>query len=237
MSRLIVITGAGRGLGLSLAQRHLAQGDRVWALEWKPTEELTALEKSYPEALKWASCDISSTESVNQACAPILAQGETIGILYNVAGIYLQNARHGLMETDLDEGLPMYDINGVGLLRVCKALFPLLGEGSLVANITSEAGSITNCYRDGEYMYCISKAAANMASKLLSNELYPKGARVICFHPGWLRTQIGGANAYASPNSIDPSESAAGIMSVTDHIDTIPPSWLFMDYQRNLLPW
>lgn len=237
MSKLIVVTGAGRGLGLALAQRHLELGDTVWALEWKPSDELSKLEEEHPGQLFTAACDIGSTASVNQACAPLLERGETIGILYNVAGIYLQNARHGLAETDLDEGLAMYDINGVGLLRVCKALFPLLGEGTLVANVTSEAGSVTNCYRDGEYMYCLSKAAANMASKLLSNELYPRGGRVICFHPGWLRTQIGGERAFASPHSVDPMDSARGIMEVTTHLEKIPPSWMFMDYQHNLLPW
>lgn len=237
MNQLIVITGAGRGLGYALAVKHLELGDEVFAMEWMGSDELTALCAQYPHKLHVYSCDISSTESVQAASQELLNRGETLGIIYNVAGIYLQDARTGLFETDLDKGLKMYDINGVGQLRVCKALFPLIAKGTLVANITSEAGSINNCYRDGEYMYCISKAAANMGAKILSNELHPLGARVICFHPGWLRTQIGGANAYASSNSVDPMESAEGIMSVTTQIDSIPHSWMYMDYQRNLLPW
>jgi NAD(P)-dependent dehydrogenase (short-subunit alcohol dehydrogenase family) len=129
------------------------------------------------------------------------------------------------------------NVNGVGLLRICKAVFGLIGKGTVIANITSEAGSITNCYRSAEYMYSISKAAANMASKILSNEVYPLGARVICFHPGWLRTQMGGIDAKTSERGVEPADSAEQIIDKVINIDKIPASWIFMEQTGALLPW
>ncbi len=237
MGKLILVTGAGRGLGYAVAQLHLEAGDEVYALEYDPTDELRALETTYKDRLHTRQCDIGNTASVNKATAELVSRGQKLDILYNVAALYSEADRVGLAETDLDGGLRMYDVNGVGLLRVCKAVFSLIGEGTLVANITSEAGSITNCYRSCEYIYCISKAAANMASKLLCNEIYPLGGRVVCFHPGWLRTCMGGKRAAASEHSITALASARGIVGITTRIEEIPPSWLFMQHDSTLLPW
>jgi NAD(P)-dependent dehydrogenase (short-subunit alcohol dehydrogenase family) len=237
MSKLILTTGAGRGLGFAVASRHLAEGDEVYAWEYALTPELTALAEKHKNKLHVHRCDIGSTAGVNEAAAESLAAGRKLDVIYNVAGLYQHDARVGLAETDIDSGLHMYDVNGLGGLRVCKALLPLIGKGTVVANITSEAGSITNCYRSYEYVYCISKAAANMAARLLSNELHPRGARVLCFHPGWLRTQMGGERAAASEFSITPEKSAEDITGIVARIDEIPPSWMFMQHDGQLLPW
>jgi len=236
MNRLALITGAGQGLGFALAEKHLALGDEVYALTRRHTEQLTNLARQ-SERLHVHRCDIASTQSVNEAMAALLARGQRLDFLYNVAGLYAQEDRVSLADTDLDGGLRMADVNGVGLLRVTKAALPLIGEGSLVVNITSEAGSITNCYRSYEYMYCLSKAAANMASRLLSNELHLVGARVVCIHPGWLRTQIGGERAKNAAHSIEASKSAEDIVGIATRIGDIPPSWLFMQHDGTLLPW
>ena len=237
MNKLILVTGAGRGLAYEVTKLHLSMGDEVYAYECNPTDELTALEKASGGRLHIYLCDIGNTESVRDAVADLLASGKRLDIIYNIAGLYSEADRVGLEETDLDAGMHMYNVNGVGLLRVCKAVFPLIGKGTLVANVTSESGSVTNCFRASEYMYGISKAAANMASRLLSNELYPLGARVICFHPGWLRTRMGGARAANSKHSISAQESAGNIVNITTRIETIPSSWLFMQHDGSLLPW
>ena len=236
MNRLALITGTGQGLGFALAEKHLSLGDEVYALTRRSTDQLTGLAKRSGK-LHVHCCDIASTQSVQAAMAALLARGQRLDFLYNVAGLYGQQDRVPLADTDLDEGLHMLDVNGVGLLRVTKAALPLIGKGSLVVNITSEAGIITNCYRSYEYMYCVSKAAANMASKLRSNELHPLGARVICIHPGWLRTQIGGERAKGSPYAIEAAKSAEDIVGIATRIEEIPPSWLFMQHDGALLPW
>jgi len=235
LSKLALITGAGQGLGFALTEKHLALGHEVYALAHRPTEQLTGLKQN--NKLHIACCDIADTASVNAAMVGPLGRGQQLDFLYNVAGLYGAKDRVSLAETDLDAGLPMYDVNGVGLLRITKAALPLMGKGSLVVNITSESGSITNCYRSYEYMYCLSKAAANMATRLLSNELHPLGARVIAIHPGWLRTQIGGERAKDSPHAIEAAHSAENIVGIATHIDEIPPAWQFMWHDGALIPW
>ncbi|MCL2056801.1 MAG: SDR family NAD(P)-dependent oxidoreductase [Oscillospiraceae bacterium] len=238
MGRRVLVTGAGRGLGFALTALHLAAGDEVYAYEYALSDELEALKMSHAGRLHIYKCDIGSTQSVENAMSALVEKGGQLDIIYNVAGLYIQGEREkGLAQTDLDDGMDMYNVNGVGLLRVCKAAFPLIGKGTLVVNITSEAGSITACDRAFEYMYCISKAAANMASKLLSNELHPLGARVICINPGWMQTQIGGERAADSPGSIPPEKSAKDILGIVGRIDKIPHSHMFMWHHGTLLPW
>jgi NAD(P)-dependent dehydrogenase (short-subunit alcohol dehydrogenase family) len=236
MNQSVIVTGAGAGLGLALTKQHLERGDRVYALEARLSDELLGLADGQ-DKLQLFKCDISSTASVGAALAEVLAKEEKIDFLYNNAGIFRADSHCGLAETDIDADMAMMDVNAAGLLRVCKAALPKLAEGSIIVNITSEAGSIGDCYREGEYLYAMSKAAANMASMTLRNELRERGVRVICFHPGWLRSQMGGERAAASPYSISPEESAANIVAYATKPETIPAGVYFMEHTGKPLPW
>lgn len=71
----------------------------------------------------------------------------------------------------------------------------------VIVNISSEAGSIGECWRDREFDYCMSKAALNMQSVLLQKYLKSEGIKVLAIHPGWMRTDMGGAEADISPDT------------------------------------
>jgi NAD(P)-dependent dehydrogenase (short-subunit alcohol dehydrogenase family) len=236
MSRTVAVTGAGRGLGFSVAKRHIESGDRVYAFDVAVTDELRALAAKHG-GLRVYECDLSSTASVEEAASEMLAAETKLDILYNIAGIFRFEDRCGLADTDIDAGMIMMQVNAAGLLRMCKAAIPLIKEGSMVVNVTSESGSIGDCYRDVEYMYGMSKAAANMASMILYNEIKPRGAGVICFHPGWLRSPMGGKGAAESPYSVSCDESAANIIGYAVDPDTIPDNVFFMEHTGKPLPW
>jgi len=210
--RTVIVTGAGRGLGFSITRKHVEMGDRVYAMDCDLTDELKSLAET-SERLSIYYCDTGSTESVAEAARDVLAAGKRLDIIYNVAGIFRFEDKTGLEHTDLDAGLQMFNVNALGPLRVCRAVWPLIQEGTLVVNISSEAGSIGGSRRKQEYCYCMSKAALNMGSKILSNELWDRSARVISFHPGWLRTRMGGPDAFASKYSVSPDESAYAVHS------------------------
>lgn len=236
MNKTIIVTGAGRGLGYSIVNRHLAMKDYVYAYDYSLTDELKKLAEG-SELLKIHHCDISSTESVADATQEVLKNGKQVDIIYNVAGVFRFEDKVGLAETDLDLCASMYNINAVGALRVVKAVLPLVESGSLIINISSEAGSIGTCWRDKEYSYCMSKAALNMGAKIMANEFSKKSVRILNLHPGWMRTAMGGSRALASSNSISSDESSEDIVGIALDIDNIPRDQLFMLHTREPMPW
>ncbi|MDR0451499.1 MAG: SDR family oxidoreductase, partial [Treponema sp.] len=158
-------------------------------------------------------------------------------IIYSVAGIFAYHDDKGLAATDSETCIQYYNVNTLGTLRLGREIWPLIGKGTLVAIVSSEAGSIGAARRRAEYAYCMSKAAVNMLGKLLSNELWEKEARVVMFHPGWLRTKMGGDRAKRSDSSIEPDESADHLVTIALDIDKVPRDHLYMTHQGELLPW
>jgi NAD(P)-dependent dehydrogenase (short-subunit alcohol dehydrogenase family) len=237
MNRIIVVTGAGRGLGYSIVRKHLALHDTVYALYNQSALPLTALAEN-GTTLKPIQCNVASDADVAHAAREIIAAEKRVDIIYNVVGINnLEKSRRGIAETDTDYCLELFNVNALGALRVCKYLFPLIQKGSAVIQISSESGSIGGARRTQEYGYCMSKAAMNMSGKLLSNELWAKDARVMIFHPGWLKTDMGGEGARQSNNALFPDESAGNIVNLVLNIDAIPRDQIFMTHAGELLPW
>lgn len=236
MNQTIVVTGAGKGLGYCIAKKHLESGDNVLALEYSITPGLTELAKQHP-SLRAIRCDVTSTSMVKTALTPLFDRKKTVHILYNVAGIYFQEDCVPLEETDIDRFLSLYDVNALGQLRVIKEISPLLAKGAVILNVTSEAGSIGSCTRNSEYGYCMSKAAANMGAKILSNQLAARHIRIFCVHPGWLKTDMGGTKALLSNTSITPEESAAALIDIAQNPSSIPDDVMYLDYRKTPLCW
>ncbi len=101
----------------------------------------------------------------------------------------------------------------------------------MVANISSEIGSIALRREFRTPSYAIGKAAQNMATSLLSQALAPRGIKVVALHPGWVRTDMGGDNA-----ALSVAESAHGLLHVIDHLAP-EDSGRFLDWQGRPLPW
>jgi len=237
MNKSVVVTGAGQGLGYCIVKRHLDSGDHVFALDYKVSEDLRQLSKDNPNRIRIGKCDISSTKEVEETFANFSDEPKTVDVLYNVAGVYSFKDKVGLRQTDMETFTAMYNINAVGALRVCRALWDAFSNGSVIINISSEAGSIGSCWRKQEYAYCMSKAALNMGAKLLSNELEDRGVRVINIHPGWMRTTMGGEKAFASDRSVSPEESARHIVGIASGIDQIPKDRMYMTHTGDPLVW
>jgi NAD(P)-dependent dehydrogenase (short-subunit alcohol dehydrogenase family) len=236
MNKIIVVTGAGRGLGHSIVKKHLALQDTVYAFYHQLTDALNDLAEKNKH-LRIYKCDIASDNEVTGSMRDILEKEKRVDIVYNVAGIFIFEERVGLAQTDMDRCLLMYNINALGAMRVCKALWPLFQPGVLVVTISSESGSIGAMRRTKEYGYGMSKAAVNMGTKILSNELWEIGGRILNLHPGWLRTDMGGPDAFKSDKSVPPDESAENIVNLALNINTIPRDQMFMTHTGEILPW
>jgi len=235
MTETVLISGAGRGLGLALAGRFLQAGFHVFAGLRRPDQDLAGLGGRFPETLTILPLDVTSMDSMRAAVEQVAARVPALDILINNAGINLEYARGVLDEVDLaDTHLEeTMAVNVFGPLRLSQQCRPLLARGRLrvIVNVSSEAGSIAGCGRDREFAYCMSKAALNMQTKLLHNALGPQGFRVLSVHPGWVQSDMGGPQA-----TVPLDESAEGIyqLALQERADAEP---IYVDYRGNALQW
>ena len=213
MPKNVMVTGAGKayGLGFNLALRYLEAGDTVVATIRKPCAELDELKAKHGDKLIILTMDIGSSESVNNAAKELSAQITHLDLLINNAVTVSPDVDKGFFEADLDYIAGTVNVAAVGPMRVIKAFYPLLqaSEGEeLIMNISSEAGSITRCYRMFMLDYGMAKAALNMATMNLYNTFKnDRKINIFCIHPGWIRTD-------GDPNNPAPLSSyeAAGIL-------------------------
>jgi NAD(P)-dependent dehydrogenase (short-subunit alcohol dehydrogenase family) len=211
MSYNILITGANRGLGLALTEKLLAGGHHIHAINRRKSDELLQLQEKYPGSLRLYSGDVTDESSIRQALETIASQVSALDIILNNAAVHLEQSRPLLEQVDFSVYLPTYQANVVGPLMVVKYALPLLrkGQKKLIINFSSEAGSIGSCCRKSEYSYCMSKAALNMASRILQNALNEESIKVLALHPGWFSSDMGGADA-----PIIPSDAAEEIVKL-----------------------
>ncbi|OZQ61694.1 short-chain dehydrogenase [Paenibacillus sp. VTT E-133280] len=240
MKRVACVTGADRGLGLSLVRSLLAKQFSVFAGQFlKESEDLKALKKQYPDQLELIPLDISIKDSVKQAARVIASKTGYVDIIINNAGI-IRSADNATVLVELDdEGMAeIYNVNTLGALRVSNALMGLLlqSEDKLIVNISSEAGSIARNKRIIMYGYCMSKAALNMQSSLMHNHLRTLGGQVMVFHPGWLQTFMQGKKDEQADTT--PEKSAEQIIGlVLNHSKYMGEEPAYLDMDGSSWPW
>jgi NAD(P)-dependent dehydrogenase (short-subunit alcohol dehydrogenase family) len=234
MTDTVFITGAGRGLGLSLAKQFLGQDWRVFAGVYPAEAGLHSLADSSSPLLTVVPLDVTDKTSIRQAAESVAQHTPALDVLINNAAVYMEDESKTIEALELDIRLQAtMDVNAFGPLRVTQQFLPLLRQGQrkCIVNISSEAGSIADCWRKGVYAYCMSKAALNMQSMILHNDLGPQGFSVLAIHPGWMRTDMGGPTA-----DIHPDESARGIFRLATQVWEAG-SPIYMDYTGKPMRW
>ena len=246
MARTALVTGANRGIGLEFVRQLLARGDHVVAACRHPgkASALNTLAGEHPGRLHVLPLDVAdakSRASLLHDLPLVLGDDGRIDLLLNNAGVLHSGERFGHVEQAmLDDSLRT---NAIGPFLLAQALVPLLCDvapghaddtGSprtVIANISSQLGSIANTTRFGTPSYAISKAAQNMASVLLARARAERGIVVLALHPGWVQTEMGGAQA-----QVTPADAVAGLLRVIDAA-TPSRSGAFLDWRGASLPW
>ena len=224
-----VVTGANRGIGLAITKVLLGRGDTVFAGVRKvEAESLKELKGRYGDRLGVMRLDVSSESSIRE-----FAEGladETVDVLFNNAGVLYKDDMNNL---DYEKVLYTIRVNTLGPLFLTRYLLDNLkkSERPVVVNTDSVLGSITTYSGTTSYSYSISKAALNMVTRILANDLRRYRIIVISIHPGWVRTDMGGP---AAP--VLPEDSASGIVKVVDSLD-IENTGKFYDYTGREVPW
>ena len=171
-----LVTGANRGIGLSLVRHLLARGETVIGTSRGPAPDLEAT------GARVERLDVADGASI-AALAARLA-GTRIDLLVNNAGIL---SRQTLDHLDVEAIQAQFTVNALGPLRVTAALRDQLPQGATVGIVTSRMGSVTDNTSGGAYGYRMSKAAVNMAGQSLAHDLRPAGSRRCCSTPATCR--------------------------------------------------
>lgn len=206
MNKTILITGANRGIGLALTKLSLEQNFNVEACcrNIEKSIELNNLSQKYNN-LNISEMDVTKSESINEVSNHLK---KSIDILVCNAG--LNNGKGNLFSEDHNEKTinDVMNANVAGPFLTIQKLYKNVNKkgGAKIAIISSLMGSQTHSSPNAP-IYRASKAAANNLMRSISSQLISENIVVCSYHPGWVRTDMGGANA-----DISPEESASGLL-------------------------
>ncbi len=196
-----LVTGAYRGLGLEIARQLGQKGFRVFITGRKPELLELAVAQLHAENIDAHSLqlDITNIMSIHYALSLLQEQSTSIDVLVNNAALRLDadytilNAPLGLIEQTLRT-------NVIGTLLVTQKLVPVLAEKARIINISSSAGKMSDGLYPWAPIYAISKTALNAVTLQLATALGERDIAVNAVCPGWVRTEMGGAEA---PRSVE----------------------------------
>jgi NAD(P)-dependent dehydrogenase (short-subunit alcohol dehydrogenase family) len=222
----ILITGANRGIGLGLAKAYAADGWQVIACCRNPAEaaELRAVPKVEIHAL-----EVTSAESI--AALKRALNNRPIDVLLNNAGTHGDRVNFG--QTDPELWLKIFAVNTIAPIQIMAALIDNVAasDQKKVVSVSSRVGSIGLGPTGGNYGYRSSKTALNMAMANAAHEVKARGVAVAVVHPGWVQTDMGGANA-----TVTVDQSIAGLREVIAKVN-LAETGRFYNYTGEELPW
>ncbi|MCP4984111.1 MAG: SDR family oxidoreductase [Gammaproteobacteria bacterium] len=227
----ILITGANRGIGLELTEQFAQDGWQVLACCRNPSDatQLQALAERDP------STEIHALDVTNYTQMASLADqlgNRPIDILLSNAGIYGSKGV-GFGEVDAEEWRQVLEVNTIAPLMLVQAFVEQVASSQkkLVAVISSKVGSIADNSSGGSYVYRSSKTAVNQVVKSLSIDLASRDIGVISLHPGWVKTDMGGANA-----EISTDDSVSGLKNILQSAG-LAQSGQFIEFNGSSIPW
>ena len=223
-----LILGTSRGLGLGLARELLARGWQVVGTVRRPSEAAEALRGAHPGRFSIETVDINVPEQVRDLRGQL--HDARFDLLFVNAGV-LSSAGSTIAEVSHEDFVHEMTTNAFSSVRAADALLGLVQPDGTIGFMTSQLGSIANNTSGGYELYRASKAALNMLVRSFVARLPDRRRTVLLLHPGWVRTDMGGANA-----DIDVATSARGL---TDVIEARHGSGglAFLDYRGQTLPW
>ena len=224
--RVALVTGAYRGIGLEVSRQLARRGFTVvlTARDARKGEEAAAALKGQGLDVVPSPLDVTDRQSVEAAKLFVEERFGRLDVLVNNAAI-LYDSWQRAATADLETVREAFETNTLGAWRAAQAFIPLLragGHGRIV-NVSSESGSLEQMGA-GTPAYSVSKAALNALTRMLADELRPARVLVNSVCPGWVATEMGGADA---PRSVE--EGAAGVVWAATLPDDGPTGGFFRD--------
>ena len=217
----VLVTGASRGIGREMAAQMVARGDEVLAA--------TRGEGRAPGGATPVSLDVTDPGSIDALTARLA--DDVLDLLVCNAGAL--RGRGGLDDPDytFDAFSEVLAVNVTGVFMTIRAALPAIRRAKgKIAVISSQMGSSERA-KGNAYLYRASKAAATNLAVALSKELAADGVAVGAYHPGWVRTDMGGQTA-----DISAEESAAGLIERFGELD-LATTGCFRFYSGEAIPF
>jgi NAD(P)-dependent dehydrogenase (short-subunit alcohol dehydrogenase family) len=226
----ILLIGASRGLGLSLAAEFLTKGwNVVGTVQESARTELHDLADDHPGRVEIESLDITEPDQITALHDRL--SGRSFEILFHNAGIANANPHESIAEVATEEFVRVMVTNALSPMRVIDELQDLVPADGLIGIMSSGQGSISNNEKGGGEVYRGSKAALNQFMRCYATRHAGERRALVLMAPGWIRTALGGPNApfsveEAIPKVVDVLLSQQG-----------KPGLRYLDREGRTVPW
>jgi NAD(P)-dependent dehydrogenase (short-subunit alcohol dehydrogenase family) len=176
-SKVVLVTGASSGIGKECAELLSQSGHKVYRGSRSTEDNLDGGR---------ISLDVDSEISVNSAVKRIFEKEGRMDVVVNAAGFGIVGA---VEDTSLSEAKKQFETNFFGVVRMCKAVLPLMRQqgSGLIINISSIAGLVSLPF---QAFYSASKFALEGLTEGMRMEVAPFGIRVVLVEPGDFRTEF-----------------------------------------------
>ena len=222
----VLLIGASRGIGHELARQYLAEGWRVIATA-RSDEGIASLKALGAQTLRLDVANPASNSGLSWQL-----DGEKIDLAIYVAGAMDRASANTPPTRDSFDAV--MHTNVMGAMQVIPQIVPMVQEAQgVIACISSVMGSLQETTSGNAALYRVSKAALNMVVRCTQAE--QPGITVLAFHPGWVQTEMGGAQA-----PLTPAQSATSLRQTLERIRTQPrpeDRGAFLNHDGTLLPW
>ncbi|MEM6803686.1 MAG: SDR family oxidoreductase [Bacteroidota bacterium] len=230
--KIALVTGSNRGIGLEVLRQLCELGYHSILTSRKETDGAKAMESlaAYKSQISHHLLEVRDAASITAIQKYVEDTYGRLDILVNNAGWNYDIGKRA-SSLDLDTVSATLDTNLLGPWRMCQAFIPLMKKHQYgrIVNVSSGSGAISEMNADTP-AYSVSKTALNVLTIKLAKELAGTNILVNSVCPGWVRTDMGGANA---PRSV--AEGAEGIVWLATLPSNGPSGGFFRDKQR--IPW
>lgn len=229
-SRLALVVGANRGIGLGVTKEFLAHGWDVIATARQPDKAaaLHALAAAHPGRVSIPRLDINNPADLDGFAGAL--GGKMLDAVLVNAGVSGPDHRSASKATAEETGVLMFT-NAIAPVRLARSLADHVRPGSGVVAFTSSVMGSVAVNPGGHELYRASKAALNSLARGLWGELSGRNLTLVSLHPGWVRTDMGGQAA-----AVSVEDSAAGVVAVIE-AQSGARQHRFLSYTGEELPW
>jgi NAD(P)-dependent dehydrogenase (short-subunit alcohol dehydrogenase family) len=233
-TRIAVVTGANRGIGLEISRQLAKRGDIHVVLTARDEKKgRAAAEKLREDGLDVDShkLDVTSEKDIKALASWLADTHKRCDVLINNAGILADPRGSRFLDSKVQTYRETLETNVLGPLMLAQALAPLMKKNRYgrIVNVSSGMGQLSDM-GSGSPAYRISKAALNALTGIIAADLGGSGILVNSMSPGWVRTAMGGSGA---PRTVEQGADTAVWLATLP--DDGPTGGFFQD--RKPIAW